>query len=93
MSISNYKLDNTNDWLKEALKYFENHPSITHIKSKGFHASFTIRDTSPSEVNKLIKTLNVKKASQKIDIPTKIVKLNADFSGNFICKNFNYCFK
>ena len=32
-------------------------------------------------------------ASQKSDIPTKIVKLNADFSGNFICKNFNYCLK
>ena len=29
----------------------------------------------------------------KNDISTKIVKLNADFFGNFICKNFNYCFK
>ena len=27
-------LYNTNDPLKEALKYFENHPSITNIKSK-----------------------------------------------------------
>ena len=51
------------------------------------------RDTSSSEVIKLIKTLNVKLASQKSDIPTKIVKLNADIFGNFICKNFNYCLK
>ena len=78
-NISNYKLDNTNDPLKEALRYFENHPSITNIKSKSFDANFTFRDTSSSEVIKLIKTLNVKKASQKSDIPTKIVKLNADF--------------
>ena len=92
-NISNYKLDNANDPLKEALRYFENHPSITNIKSKSFDANFTFRDTSSSEVIKLIKTLNVKKASQKSDIPTKIVKLNADFFGNFICKNFNYCLK
>ena len=38
-------------------------------------------------------TLNVKKASQKRDIPTKIVKLKADFFGSFICKNFKYCLK
>ena len=50
---------------------------------------FTFRDTSSSEVIKLIKILNVKKASQKNDILTKIVKLNADFFGNFICENFN----
>ena len=31
-NISNHKLDNANDPLKEALRYFENHPSITNIK-------------------------------------------------------------
>ena len=43
------------------------------------------RDTCSSDVIKLIKTLNVKKASQNGDIPTKI-KLNAGFFRNFICK-------
>ena len=42
-NVSNYKLDNPNDTLKEALRYFENHPSITNIKSKSFDANFTIR--------------------------------------------------
>ena len=92
-NISNYKLDNANDPLKKALKYFENHPSIANIKSKSFDARFTFRDTSSSEVIKLIKTRNVRKASQKSDIPTKIIKLNADFFRNFIYKNFNYCLK
>ena len=41
LNISNYKLDNTNDPLKEALGYFENHPSITNIKSKSFDTNFT----------------------------------------------------
>ena len=77
-NISNYKIDTTNDPLKEGLRYFENHPSITNIKSKSFDTNFTFRDTSSSEFIKLIKALNVKKASQKNDIPTKIVKLNAD---------------
>ena len=42
-NISNYKLDNTYDPLKEALKYFENHPNIRNIKSKGFDASFALK--------------------------------------------------
>ena len=92
-NILNYKLDNTNDPLKEGLRYFENHSSITNLKSKNFDVNFTFKDTSSSEVIKMIKNLNVKKASQKSDIPPKIVKLNANFFGNFICKNFNYCLK
>ena len=92
-NISNYKIDNTNDPLKEALRYFENHASITNTKSKNFDTNFTFRYNSSSEAIKLIKTLNVKKASQKTDIPTTTVKLNADIFGNFICKNFNYCLK
>ena len=92
-NISNYKLDNTNDPLKETHRYFENHPSITNIKSKKFDTNFTFRGTSSSEVIKLIKTLTVKKTSQKSDIPTKIVELNADIFGNFLYENFNCCLK
>ena len=73
-NISNYMFDNTNDPLKEALRYIENHPSIANIKSKGFDTSFSVRDTSSSEVTELIKTLNIKKtAIQNTDIPTKIL--------------------
>ena len=78
-NISNYKIDNTNNPLKEALRYFENDPSIKNTKSRSFDTNFTFRDTSSSEAIKLIKILNVKKTSQKSDFPTKIVKLNADF--------------
>ena len=88
-NISNYNLDTTDNPLKEALKYFENHPSITNIKSKCFDESFTIRDTSSDEIIKLVNILNIKKASQMIDILTTIAKLNADIFGNCICNNFN----
>ena len=59
-NISNYKIDNANDPLQEALRYFENQSSITNIKSKTFDTNFTLRDTSSGKVIKLIKTLNVK---------------------------------
>ena len=35
--------------------------------------------------------MNVKNASQKNDIPAKIIKLDVDFFGNHVFKNFNYC--
>ena len=60
-NISNHKLDNGNDPLKEALRYCENHLSITYIKRKVFDTNFTFRNTSSSDVIKLIKTLNVKR--------------------------------
>ena len=40
-NISDDKLDNTNDALKEVLRYFENHPSITNIKSESCDTNFT----------------------------------------------------
>ena len=63
------------------------------MRRKSFDTNFTFKDASSSEFIKLTKTLNVKKSSQKSDIPTKIVKSNADIFGNFICKNFNFSLK
>ena len=69
--------------LKEALSYFKNHSSIVNIKRKRFDTSFTSRETNPSEVIiKFIKTLNINKACQNADIPTEIIKSNADLFAN-----------
>ena len=54
-NISNYKLDNTNDPLKEALKYFENYPSITNIKIK------VLMQILPLEMLVPVKLLNLSK--------------------------------
>ena len=64
-NISNYKLHNTNDPLKEALRYFENHPSITNIKSKSFDTNFTFRDTSSMKLLNLSKPPECKKGFSK----------------------------
>ena len=45
-SISNVMHDESNDSLKEALSYFENHPSIVYIKRKGFDTRFTFKETN-----------------------------------------------
>ena len=37
--------------------------------------------------------MDVNKASQNSDIPTKIVKENVDIFGNFICTNFKNTIK
>ena len=54
-STSYYSLNKTNDPFKEALRYFENHPSIAKIKRKSFDASLIVRDTSSSGLLNLSK--------------------------------------
>ena len=35
--------------------------------------------------------MNIRKACQLKEIPTKIIKINADIFANSICIHFNYC--
>ena len=51
--------DDSNNSLKEANNYFENHPSVVNIKRKGFDSSFTLGETRYNEAIKLIKTFKV----------------------------------
>ena len=90
-NISNITHNRSNDSLKEELNSFKNQSSILNIKRKGFDKSFTFRETNTNKVIKLIKTLNINKACQNRDIPTKIIKSNADLFANYIFGNFNYC--
>ena len=39
----------------------------------------------------MIRVMNVHKTCRLKDIPTKIIKMNADTFPNFICLDFNYC--
>ena len=60
------------------------------IERKGFNTSFTFRETNFNDDIKFIKNLILSKACQSTDIPTKIIKLNADTFANYIFKNCNY---
>ena len=49
--------------------------------------SFTFRETNSDKVIKLTKTLNINKAFQNTDIPTKIIKSNAGLFASYIFRN------
>ena len=75
-----------------AFKEYKNHPSITAIiermKNLGkftFSLNFISHDDTVKELNKL----KSKKASQKTDIPIKIVKENLDIISYFLYHKFN----
>ena len=75
-----------------ALKKYKNHPSINAITKQmknivnfTFSFNFISHEDTVKELNKL----KSKKASQKTDIPIKIVKENVDIISHFRYHNFN----
>ena len=82
----------TNDQTSNAISKFRNHPSIAKIKSKNSdscHFSFT--EITYISVLEKIENLDIAKASQKTDIPTKILKQNSDYFAKYIFENINFC--
>ena len=75
--------------LKATLKY-EKHPSILAIRTKyNRNGIFSFREVSFKEIETEITLLNLNKASQYSDIPTKIIKENSNIFSNFICESIN----
>ena len=62
------------------IKKYQNHPSIKLIKSKNKSKTFRFRETNIDEIKKFIKKLDPKKASQKSDISTNVLKKMQFFS-------------
>ena len=65
--------------------------TLVNITRKGFDASSTFRQTNSNEIIKIIKTLNINKACQYTDFPTKIIiKFNDNLEISIIVlKNVN----
>ena len=84
--------ENINDPLLKAIVRYRNHPSI--VASKKFCNSkshFSLRNVQKEEILKELNNLNINKATQNTDIPTKIIKENSDIFGDFIFSNLNCC--
>ena len=62
------------------IKKYQNHPSIKLIKSKNKSKTFRFRETNIDEIKKFIEKLDPKKASQKSDISTNVLKKMQFFS-------------
>ena len=59
------------------------------IKKNIIPSEFNFRKVSQKEVENVISNLNIEKAIQSNDVPTKIIRLNKDIFGNFIRSDFN----
>ena len=75
-----------------AIIKYKNHPrikAITDRMEKLGKPTFNFKFTSHEETEKEVNNLKIKKASQKSDIPLKIIKENVDIISYFLYHNFN----
>ena len=80
---------NSEDPLENLVTKYKNHPSIRAILDKSQNTSFLLKTVSKKDIEKEILNLNVAKASQDSDIPTKIIKKNSDIFSDILFKEFN----
>ena len=84
--------ENINDPLLKAIVRYRNHPSIVAIKKFcNSKPHFSFKTVQKEEILKELNNLNINKATQNTDIPTKIIKENSDIFGGFIFSNLNCC--
>ena len=55
--------------------------------------TFYLTEIEATDIEKEIKKLNTKKASQNVDILIKIIKENSDIYADILCKNINNSIK
>ena len=78
------------DPIANAITNFEQYPSILKIKeNRNVCSPFSFEPVSLDEIIKETLNLDASKATQKSDIPTKIIKQNQDIFSEFIFENVN----
>ena len=72
------------------IKKYEKHQSILEIrKNLKLTETFKIHKAEVSDINKLIKSINIKKATGPDTIPPKLVKLSANTVESHLCSIIN----
>ena len=87
-----YSAANQLSEVEMAIIKYKNHPSIKAITDrmeKLGKPTFNFKFTSHEETEKEVNNLKIKKASQKSDIPLKIIKENVDIISYFLYHDFN----
>ena len=79
--------------IENAVYKYENHPSVITIKKymKGTYSLISFQTFTKENIVKLITNLDIKKAVQFMDIPTKLVKEFGCLFSSFIASNINKC--
>ena len=76
--------------VRNIIKQYENHPSIVEInKHVNITEKFEIKEATVPEINKLLKSINVKKATGPDSIPPKLAKLSANIADSHLCNVIN----
>ena len=83
------EIDHTENPILRIIEQYKNHPSIVAIKENNLSKQFSFKYIPKSDVEREILNLDVFKASQDSDIPTKIIKMNADIFAEVLCNVFN----
>ena len=88
-------VSNISDPVEKAIKKYQKHPSISIINkmvsSVENEASFSFTCVTVDDISKEIKRLDIKKATQEGDIPTKVIKQFPNLFIDFLHKNINSC--
>ena len=80
---------NSEDPLEDLITKYKDHPSIGATLDKSPNTLFSLKIISKKDMEKEILNLNVTKASQNSDIPTKIILRNSDIFSDILFKEFN----
>ena len=76
---------------KTIIVSIEQHNSIVAIKRKSTNTYFKFTSISKPETEKEILNLDLSKACQESDIPTKIIKFDLDIFADALYSEFNRC--
>ena len=77
------------DPIFKILDKYKEHRSIKLIKAKNGSKVFKFRQIDIGEVKKTFQSLDPKKAAQKDDIKTNLLKKNVDFFAKYTCDDIN----
>ena len=83
------EIDHIEDLILRIIEQYKNHPSVAAIHEKTLNKQFSFEYVPNSDIKKEILNLDVSKASQDSDVPTKIIKVNADIFAEVLYNVFN----
>ena len=76
--------------IEKIIKKYEKHPSILKIKKKlNIFERFDLPKATVKDINKLIKQIDIKKATGPDTIPPKLVKMSANIIDKHLCNLIN----
>ena len=91
-SVSVSQKNETNvDFVSMCVNHFDKHPTIVDINNNMNATAFSCRCTTAATVEKILRGLNVKKATGQDRIPPKLVKPAAAPLNHHLANIFNQC--